>query len=216
MAKQDRAIRTRRKIMEAAAAVFNRNGYQGTTIVEILKEAGVTKGALYFHFQSKDELAQGILDEQREIVMPPQPLKLQELIDTGQVLAEQLGSEPLIRASVRLTLDQNAQCLDQASAFHGWSASNKRLLDTAKAHGELQPHINTAEIAELMVGSFAGLQLMSQALTDHADLPERLASFQRNLMPSIATPSVLASLDLSAGRGKRILDEMREQEEADD
>ncbi|MFD6749883.1 TetR family transcriptional regulator, partial [Streptomyces anthocyanicus] len=59
MAKQDRAIRTRQTILDAAAQVFEKQGYQAATITEILKVAGVTKGALYFHFQSKEELALG-------------------------------------------------------------------------------------------------------------------------------------------------------------
>ncbi|MFD6414028.1 TetR family transcriptional regulator, partial [Nocardia asteroides] len=51
--KQDRAIRTRRNILEAAAKIFEERGYQAATIAEILGAAGVTKGALYFHFSSK-------------------------------------------------------------------------------------------------------------------------------------------------------------------
>lgn len=64
MAKQDRAIRTRRAILEAAAIVFEKQGFQAATITDILKMAGVTKGALYFHFQSKEALAHGVLNEQ--------------------------------------------------------------------------------------------------------------------------------------------------------
>ncbi|MFE6104088.1 ScbR family autoregulator-binding transcription factor [Streptomyces laurentii] len=212
MAMRDQAIQTRRKILEAAAMVFDRDGYLGATITEVFKKAGVTKGALYFHFQSKEGLALGVLDEQREIAIPPQPIRLQEMIDCGQVLAERLHRDLLIRAGVRLSLDQNAQCLDQGFAFLSWSRRNKALLDAAKEQGELLPHISTSEIAELCVGSFAGLQLMSSALSDYTDLPERLSSFHRHLMPSIATPAVLASLDLSTGRGKAVLAQTREAE----
>lgn len=64
VARQERAVRTRRAILEAAAAVFDERGYEAATIADILARAGVTKGALYFHFSSKQELAQGVLDEQ--------------------------------------------------------------------------------------------------------------------------------------------------------
>ncbi|WP_435060255.1 TetR family transcriptional regulator [Streptomyces sp. bgisy060] len=64
MARQERAVRTRRTVLEAAAAVFDERGYKAATIADILKRADVTKGALYFHFASKRALAQGILDEQ--------------------------------------------------------------------------------------------------------------------------------------------------------
>ncbi|MEW5660138.1 helix-turn-helix domain-containing protein, partial [Streptomyces cinereoruber] len=82
MAQQARGIRTRRTILESAAAVFAERGYERTTIGEILVRAGVTKGALYFHFASKEDLALGVLAAQMlDEPLTPQPVKLQELVD---------------------------------------------------------------------------------------------------------------------------------------
>ncbi len=53
MARQERAVRTRHAVVQAAAQVFAERGYAAATIAEILDRAGVTKGALYFHFDSK-------------------------------------------------------------------------------------------------------------------------------------------------------------------
>ncbi|MEV5156709.1 helix-turn-helix domain-containing protein, partial [Streptomyces werraensis] len=103
VSKQDRAIRTRQTILRAAAKVFEEHGYQAATISEILSEAGVTKGALYFHFQSKEHLAQGVLTEQNnEFTVPERPSKLQELVDTTMLHAHRLQTDPMVRASVRL------------------------------------------------------------------------------------------------------------------
>ncbi|MGJ3560237.1 hypothetical protein ACR6C2_23705 [Streptomyces sp. INA 01156] len=66
----------------------------------------MTKGALYFHFGSKEELALGIFEEQLAVTLPPQASKLQELVDSGLVLALRLRTDPLVRASVGLALDQ--------------------------------------------------------------------------------------------------------------
>ena len=60
MALQERAIRTRRNILVAAADVFADVGYEAATISEILQRANVTKGALYFHFASKEVLADAV------------------------------------------------------------------------------------------------------------------------------------------------------------
>ena len=46
----------REQILDAAARVFAREGYRGATIDAILKEAGFSKGAFYWHFQSKADL----------------------------------------------------------------------------------------------------------------------------------------------------------------
>lgn len=215
MAKQDRAIRTRRKIMEAAATVFDREGYKAATITEILKTAGVTKGALYFHFPSKEALAYGILEEQQsETATEPQSIRLQELVDNGLVLAHRLGSEPLVRASVRLTLDHQAQGLDRQAPFHAWTDLNLRILEGAKKQGELLPHVVPAQTAELCVAAFAGIQLMSHTMSDYADLPERLSVFLRHILPCVAVPPVLAAIDLMPERGRRLV-ALSERAEAD-
>ncbi|WP_107084581.1 TetR family transcriptional regulator [Streptomyces europaeiscabiei] len=64
MARQERALRTRRAILDAAGEVFAEHGYAGATIQDVYNRCGVTKGAFYFHFTSKVELAQAVLDEQ--------------------------------------------------------------------------------------------------------------------------------------------------------
>src|SRR5215470_19173163 len=47
---------TREKILESARRLFNRNGYSGVSIEEIMTEAGLTHGGFYRHFSGKDEL----------------------------------------------------------------------------------------------------------------------------------------------------------------
>jgi AcrR family transcriptional regulator len=49
-AKQERAVQTRESLLRAAAEVFDEYGYSGASINRILKRAGLTAGALYFHF----------------------------------------------------------------------------------------------------------------------------------------------------------------------
>ncbi|WP_371652634.1 MULTISPECIES: ScbR family autoregulator-binding transcription factor [unclassified Streptomyces] len=209
MAKQDRAIRTRRAILEAAAIVFEKQGFQAATITDILKMAGVTKGALYFHFQSKEALAHGVLNEQGSgPSLPPQPVKLQELIDSGSVLAHRLRTDHLVRASIRLTLDQQATGLDRSGPFRHWSEVNVEVLTLAQQRGELMPNVVISDTAELYVGAFAGLQMMSQTLSDYQDLSHRHSVLQRHVMSSIAVPSVLAALDFSEDRGARLTAEM--------
>lgn len=208
VAQQDRAIRTRRLILEAAAAVFDARGYEAATIGEILANAGVTKGALYFHFPSKEELALAVLEEQAtEAPVIPQASKLQELVDIGMLLAYRLRHDPLVRASVRLTLDQGARGLDRRGPFRSWSQQTLQRLVEAREQGELLPHVVLEETADVLVGSFAGVQLMSQTLSDRADLAFRVSSLLRHIMPGIAVPAVLASLDTAPDRGERLLDE---------
>ncbi len=55
--------RTRRKILEAAYKEFYHHGYQGGSLNNIVKQAGITKGALFHHFPGKSAVAYAIIDE---------------------------------------------------------------------------------------------------------------------------------------------------------
>ncbi|MEU7555702.1 ScbR family autoregulator-binding transcription factor [Streptomyces sp. NPDC044571] len=211
MAEQVRAIRTRRTILSAAAKVFEENGYQAATISEILGAAGVTKGALYFHFRSKEDLAQGVLAEQdQQIFVPHRACKVQEVVDVVMLHAHRLQTDPMVRAGVRLTMDQQAEGLDRSGPFLRWSEVGLELLEKAQAQGELLPHVDPRETADVIVGSFAGIQSMSQAVCDYADLVVRVSALMRHVLPSVALPSVLASLDLSEARGATVYAEALE------
>jgi len=54
--------RTRAYLLEAAAALFTRQGFEGTSVEQIAEEAGYTKGALYTHFESKEDLFVALLE----------------------------------------------------------------------------------------------------------------------------------------------------------
>ncbi|MEU6812089.1 ScbR family autoregulator-binding transcription factor [Streptomyces sp. NPDC046831] len=207
MAKQERAIRTRRAILEAAGAVFDEHGYTSTTIAMVLERADVTKGALYFHFPSKESLAQAVLDEQVPFgAVPPQPCKLQEIIDMTFVVAQRLLRDALLRGSVRLTVDQCAPPgVDHTGPFRQWGERLMGLMGQARDQGELLPTVEPRDTVELLVGSFAGIQLMSRALTGRDDLGHRISVLWGHILPSIAVPGLLLSLDTAPDRGARVL-----------
>ncbi|MFJ5306788.1 ScbR family autoregulator-binding transcription factor [Streptomyces sp. NPDC088350] len=208
--KQDRAIRTRQTILVAAASVFEERGYQAATISEILTTANVTKGALYFHFKSKEQLAQGVLAGQDQgLTVPDRPCKTQELVDTSMLHAYRLQTDPMVRAGVRLTLDQRADGLDRTGPFHRWTSIVTDCLNKAQKQGELLPHVNPAETAEVLVGAFAGVQAMSQATTAYQNLPHTISVLLRHTLPSIVHSSVLTSLDLTPQRGHTVHTDMQ-------
>ena len=52
----------RRKIVEAAAPIFNKRGYEGSSLSELMEATGLKKGGIYRHFASKEELAAEAFD----------------------------------------------------------------------------------------------------------------------------------------------------------
>jgi AcrR family transcriptional regulator len=61
--RSERRASTRRQLLEAAARVYARRGFDGATLDEVAEEAGFTKGAVYDHFGSKENLLFALLDE---------------------------------------------------------------------------------------------------------------------------------------------------------
>jgi AcrR family transcriptional regulator len=59
----DKKAETRRRLIDAAAAVFGRSGFHGATVEAIAAGAGATTGALYWHFTGKEELFLAVADE---------------------------------------------------------------------------------------------------------------------------------------------------------
>ncbi|WP_234322907.1 ScbR family autoregulator-binding transcription factor [Streptomyces sp. NRRL S-350] len=207
--RQERAVRTRRQILEAAAAVFDECGYEGATIGAVVARAGVTRGAVYFHFASKRELAQGVLEEQfgRDEI-PERHCKLQEFVDLGMVVAHLMPRDPLLSAGARLSLGQDVFGDFSGGAAPGWIQRAEDVLVAAGRCGELLPHVVPAETAWLVTGAWTGVQIQSQKMSGRADLERRVAVLYQHLMPSIAVPGVLATLDLGADRGGRVVAEL--------
>ncbi len=63
MARQARSELTRQKIITAAVDLFSEHGYPATGLGDIIARAEMTKGALYYHFDSKESLAEAIIDD---------------------------------------------------------------------------------------------------------------------------------------------------------
>ncbi|MEU7550984.1 ScbR family autoregulator-binding transcription factor [Streptomyces sp. NPDC044571] len=203
---QDRAVRTRRAILEAAAAVFEERGFDAAKLTDIARLARVTKGALYFHYDSKDDLAQAVIDAQVgvEPVFLPQEFKAQEFVDIGMIFSHRLQHDVLMRGSARLTLENGRnRGLDRAAPYQGWIDLHTPLLVEAKARGELLPHVDPREPARTVVGAFAGLNVMSHTLG--LDLDREVSALYTSVMPSLVVPAVAVRLDTAPARGARAL-----------
>lgn len=200
---QDRAVATRRALIVAAADVFARKGYAAATMSDILGQSGVTKGALYFHFRSKEDLAHAIFSEDLRFAKAAAESSgspLQDLIDVSYAFASALQTDSVARASVRLAVELTLAEGDEPTGYGTWAQSVTTLLESAQANGELVSDIAPATVATVLVGSFTGLQLLSEARSARADLQDTLAAWWRLLIPGLATPAVALALDPEGSR----------------
>ncbi|SDS60140.1 transcriptional regulator, TetR family [Halopseudomonas xinjiangensis] len=69
---KEEALATRSQIIDAAEKCFHNKGLSRTSLADIASAAGVTRGAIYWHFQDKSELLEALLER---ATMPLQPLE---------------------------------------------------------------------------------------------------------------------------------------------
>lgn len=110
---------TRERILEVARELFTDNGYEGTSLREIADRLGFTKAALYYHFQSKEQLLLALLE-------PVQGMVAQLLTDLeaadgpgawGEVLSGVIAQMASHMAFFRL-LQRNRSVIEQLGGWH--------------------------------------------------------------------------------------------------
>lgn len=194
MPRQDRAERTRNAILDAAAAVFDQRGFAGASLSEILAKAGVTKGALYFHFSSKEELASALIAEQWNFEFPQAAnysSNLQALIDVSHAFGQNLCSNIRVSASNRLVTEANVSSPAPA-VYERWIEIVHELIVAAQEAGDIRKEWDPMTIATWLTGAFLGVQTMSGVLTNRADLRDRITDMWRIALPGLAAPRRLS------------------------
>lgn len=197
---QRRAERTRRVILTAAAETFEARGYLGTSLQNIVTGRQVSKGALYFHFQSKEDLALAILSAQQE-VWPSliSELRLREtsairlLLELFRQATTALRHDALARAGSRLACELDLIGPSAPRLFASWADVVEELLHEAHQQGDLLSDANSRGVAEFLVASFTGLQRMT-AICAGRDLHEHVTTMWRHLLPGLVPAERLPAI----------------------
>jgi AcrR family transcriptional regulator len=172
MARQVRSEATRRKILDAAIDVFAEVGYAAAGWNAIIDRTGMTKGALYHHFDSKESLASSIIDEGsaaildsfRNVCGSSSPA-LENMIHGTFMMANVLSSDKVARAAAQLTAGlagfNQAAATFAANLIDLMTAQARR----ASAEGDLRPDFDPVVVSESIVGAMFGTRLLSMAIS---------------------------------------------------
>jgi AcrR family transcriptional regulator len=199
MVRQARSEATRRKIIASAVELFNEIGYPATGLGDIIERAEMTKGALYYHFDSKESLATAIIGEAsarltnafRNISSSPAPA-LEGIIHGLFVVADLLMTDQIARSGTQLLRAFGEFNNVAARTYAGWTAEmterTRQALDEGDIRGELDPQA----IGETIVGTMLGVELLASATTAGADVLQRVAQAWQVLLPAIVSQESLA------------------------
>lgn len=181
MARQLRAEQTRATIITAAADLFDRHGYESTSLSDIVEHAQVTKGALYFHFAAKEDLAHAIMELQsralREVAgeLDAQGYSsLETLIRITFGMARLSVEGPIPRAGLRLTTGGVAVRPPLKHPFTEFREVAGRKLLGAVEESDLHTDIDVDAVAHSLVSFYVGTRVVSRSLEPVARQPRRL------------------------------------------
>ncbi len=192
---QPRAQATRLAILTAAAEHFARDGYHATSLDRVLADSGGTKGALYFHFASKEALARAVITEMvrrwgtlraRVSARGLDPIStLLALVD--EVIAQLIDS-PVARGGTRLLND-----LPMREHYDFGERDTLALLTEAARTGLLREGVDPELVARQIVALMAGHRQICDAVGDRQDLWRRVDEAWSLLLPAIGTDAWLAN-----------------------
>ena len=166
-ASEQRADTTRQRLIAAASHQFAHRPYSMVSLDDILAEAELTKGAMYFHFASKQALAMAIIDDLNEMshaavteLVARKMSGLETLIDLVYLLAVQDTQNEVARAGVRLleTLDNIAMA---TPLWQSWIEFITTLVQKAVTEGDDVDHHDPEDIAKMLVALWVGIRRIS-------------------------------------------------------
>lgn len=205
---QARAEATRRRILDSAVDLFSELGYGETGLADVLARAGVSKGAFYYHFDSKEAVAVAIIEDYRrrnaEAVL--------ERIDLSAPMLDRMIVATFVSAAI-LESDKTArignlllQALGQVSSvasrvYSEWTAEFVANLTAAVQGIGPRDGVDPAEFAEAMWAAILGCHLLSSALTDdpHARLSRAWRAMLRATLPEPAQSECYQLVERVAG-----------------
>ncbi|MET7703508.1 ScbR family autoregulator-binding transcription factor [Streptomyces sp. NPDC005485] len=166
MVKQARAARTRQALINAAAEVFADDGYALASLPAISKRAGVSTGALHFHFPSKDLLAREVEAAAVESVerlaqqgRVRDRAGLQLLVDVSCELMLAVSADIVLRAGFELGGDPSRK--NEEGPGRWWSDWVYRLLCEADGAGELAEGVSPEGAAAAVVAATVGFGVLN-------------------------------------------------------
>ena len=173
--------------MEAAARVFARRGYKGASFRELIAESGLTKGAFYFHFSSKEELAlETMRRKQSQLIdrivaeVPPQRTGFDRLAALLRARARALEADGSLWCLSRLRSELGAELGRVSDPSSDHSTVNEwpmqvfeELVTGGQASGAVRPALDARATSETLFASVIGMDILALQLAGGSDLTAR-------------------------------------------
>ncbi|MCW8964763.1 MAG: TetR/AcrR family transcriptional regulator [Gammaproteobacteria bacterium] len=173
-------VKTREKLLLSAFEQIHEHGFQTVSLDAILRDTGVTKGALYHHFPNKNALGYAVVEE---IISPTLSafwidpvlesddpvVALQQLIRTA---GETMTMEELKMGCPLNNLSQEMSAADEGfrkrldEIYDKWRGGIRSALERGKKHNKVAGHVDETSTAAFLVASLEGCIGMAKNAQD--------------------------------------------------
>jgi AcrR family transcriptional regulator len=209
LGKPRNADRTRGRLLQAAFEEMHRAGFRSADVDAILATAGVTKGALYYHFEGKQDLGYAVVDEviasigREKWLRPLQDAK--NPIDTliAIIQSTSLKQEDLERGCSLNNLSQEMSGLDEgfrartAKLFQDWQDAIAGALREGQKRKLVRSDVDPEDAATFVVATYEGYL----SLTKNAKDARVLQSGERHLIRYLESLRGAGDSSRPVGRG---------------
>jgi len=185
--------RTRGRLLRAASQEIHRSGFRSADLDAILDKAGVTKGALYYHFDNKEALGYAVVDEviasnlHQKWVQPLRHAKNPIDVLIRIIQSESLKREDVQRGCPLLNLSQEMSGLDEgfrrrtAKVYKDWHDAMAEALREGQKRRVVRSDINASETATFLIAAWEGYVVLGKNSQD----PRMMQSGQRRVSGQI-------------------------------
>ena len=165
---------TRKQIIRKAAPIFNRRGFAGAALSDLMSATGLEKGGIYRHFDSKQQLAGEAFDYSWRVALEARFGGTQEIPNTVDRLKRIVwnfndcraglvqGGCPLLNMATDSDDGNPALRRKVRRAFASWLGQLRSIVEEGQRRGEIRPGVNPAELSTLIVTTLEGSLMLER------------------------------------------------------
>ncbi len=192
--RQARAEITRTRLIDTAAIAFAKHGLDGVSFSDLVKASGLSKGAFYFHFPSKEDLALTVFRTKQEelvgrLLADPTPeTAADRLVVLFRRRAQLLREEPGLGCVTRLGSELNVRS-SPGSTYAGFLdlalEGIAGIVREGQASGEFRADLDPDAMARVIFASVVGMDTLSLLFSGGEDLEERSEELLRVIQAAL-------------------------------
>lgn len=188
---------TRQEIIRKAAPIFNRKGYSGAALSDLMRATGLEKGGIYRHFESKQELAVEAFAHAWKISFDARfegVGKISNTVDRLKQIVRNFrdrraglvpGGCPLLNTAIDSD-DTNPPLRAKArQALSSWVDRLRSIAEEGKRRGEVRSEVDSAKLATLIVSTLEGSLMVSRLQREDEPLDSACRHLEEYLESSV-------------------------------